>query len=453
MMDRTAVTVKVSIPELVRKALKEFWSDVGDLQAAFLCRILTQVVDMELNEFIGAAWHERNAPARKTTRAGYRKRRFTVFNRDVTLRIPRARVAGFRSRFLGFRQRRHADFDQAVLSLYIAGASMRETTAALHEMFGTSVSPTTVSHIVRTLDAEREAFQSRRLDDDYRYLVLDAMHLHCLPLPASQLKGVQPGTAAASVAVLLVRGIRPDGTRETIDYRLATGEAEDAWEPFLADLFQRGLEGKNTRLFVHDGADGLANAIHAVYGPVDHQRCICHKLGNVWAATEHKDKHKSIRREAAAVYDVDTAEEAWERLAAWSHKWAPLEPRAVASFCTDFEDTLRFLDVPKAHRHWITTSNPAEREIRELRRRLRPMGVLQGVPSADRLVYVAVRKVSPERRDAIPYSLWTTQKHYGLKRRRSRKARPYRPDIHALHKELYCALRQLCLSQDRRKRP
>jgi putative transposase len=452
-MDKTAVAVNVSIPELVRKAVREFWSDVDDLLVAFLCKLLVQVVDMELDEFIGAAWHERNAPARKTTRAGYRKRRFTVFNRDVSLRIPRARTAGFRSRFLGFRKRRHADFDQVVLSLYIAGASMRETTAALHEMFGTSVSPTTVSHIVRTLDAEREGFQSRRLDDDYRYLVLDAMHLDCLPLPAPQLKGVQPGTAAASVAVLLVRGIRPDGTRETIDFRLATGEAEDAWEPFLADLFQRGLEGENTKLFVHDGADGLANAIHAVYGPVGHQRCICHKLGNVWDATEHKDKHKSIRKEAAAVYDVDTAEEAWERLAAWSHKWAELEPRAVASFCTDFEDTLSFLDVPKAHRHWVTTSNPAERAIRELRRRLRPMGVLQGLPSANRLVYIAVRKVNHERRNAIPYSLWTTQQHYRLKRRRHRKVRSHRPDIHALHKELYSALRQLCPSRDRRKRP
>ena len=147
------------------------------------------------------------------------------------------------------------------------------------------------------------------------------------------------------------------------------------------------------------------------------------------------------------------AEEAWERLAAWSHKWAVLEPRAVASFCTDFEDTLRFLDVPKAHRHWITTSNPAERESRELRRRLRPMGVFQGVPSADRLVYVAVRKVSHERRNAIPYSLRTTQEDYGLKRRPSRKVPPRRPDLGAIHKELCSALRQLSAPRHRRKRP
>jgi len=440
MMDRTSVAVRVSIPELVAETAEDFWPDVEALVFKFLCRLMLEVINAELNAFIGADWHERSA-TRKTTRAGYRNRRFTVLNRDVVLKIPRARVAGFRSAFLGFRKRRHADFDRNVLSLYMAGTSMRETTAALHEMFGTSVSPGTISHIVHRIDAEREAFQSRPLADDYLYLVLDAMHLHCLPLPAPQLKGVTTGKAAASVAVLLVRGIKADGTREVIDFRLATGEAEDAWEPFLADLFDRGLECKNTKLFVHDGADGLANAIHTVYGPVAHQRCICHKLGNLWKYVEEKEKHKGIRSEAAAVYDVDTAEEAWERLAAWSKRWHGREPQAVANFCADFQDTIRFLEVPREHRQWVTTSNPAERTIRELRRRLRPMGVLQGLPSANILVYIAVKKISPERRNAIPYSLWTSQEHYGLKHRKPSKSKRHRPDIAALHKELFSALR------------
>ena len=34
--------------------------------------------------------------------AGYRRRRFTVLGRDLMLRIPRARVSGFRSELLGF---------------------------------------------------------------------------------------------------------------------------------------------------------------------------------------------------------------------------------------------------------------------------------------------------------------------------------------------------------------
>ena len=48
------------------------------------------------------------------------------------------------------------------------------------------------------------------------------------------------------------------------------------------------------------------------------------------------------------------------------------------------------------------TTNPIERTIREVRRRTRPMGTLQAIESCCRLIYVAVRKLSNERRNAIP---------------------------------------------------
>jgi putative transposase len=316
---------------------------------------------------------------------------------------------------------------------------MRETTAVLHEMFGTSVSPGTVSTLVRRLDAERRAFQSRRLSDDYRFLVFDGMYVRCQVAPSPKLKGASGGRSVEKVAVLLVRGIKADGTRELIDFRVAEGEKEAAWESFLADLFARGLEGKATQAFVHDGSDGLAAAIASVYGPRPHQRCICHKLANVWDAVADKDAHGDLRKDAAAVYDVDTVAEAWDRLAAFEATWGRCEPAAVATLSSDFEATLTFLSVPRAHRRWITTTNPVERYIREVRRRTRPMGTFQSLDSCRRLVYVAVRKLSNERRNAIPYSLWPSQPWYGTRRRRTR--RRARPDLLALRKELRLALR------------
>jgi putative transposase len=325
------------------------------------------------------------------------------------------------------------------VELYVAGTSMRETTAVLYEMFGTTVSPTTVSTLVRELDAQREAFQSRRLADVYRYLVFDGMYVRCQVAPSRKLKGAKEGQSVAKVAVLFVRGIRADGTRELVDFRVAEEEKEVAWESFLADLFARGLEGEATRCFVHDGSDGLEEAIASVYGLRPHQRCICHKLGNVWEAVEDKEAHGELRKDAADVYDVATAEAAWERLAAFRAKWQAREPAAVATLCRDFDSTLTFLSVPRAHRRWISTTNPIERYIREVRRRTRPMGTFQSLESCRRLIYVAVRKLSNERRNAIPYSLWTSQPWYGTRRRPVRR-RP-KPDLIALRKELARALR------------
>jgi putative transposase len=346
-----------------------------------------------------------------------------VLGQEVAFRMPRVRQAGFRSAFLGFRKRRGEDVDRAIVQAYVAGASMRETTALLHQMWGTSVSPSTVSTLVKQLDSRCRAFQSRRLADEYLYLVLDAMYVRCQVSASGSLAGVRGGASVRKVAVLLVRGIRLDGSRELVDFRLAPGERESAWEGFLLSLQGRGLRGQKTALFIHDGSEGLENALDSVFGPGGRQRCICHKLGNLWDAVADKDAHRAIRQQAAAIYDVETAEQARQRLARFASRWRDREPQAVAALEADFQQTLLFLALPRDHRRWVTTTNPIERLIRQLRRRLRPMGTFQGFASCRRLIYVAIWKLSDERRNAIPYSLWTSQPWYGLGRRRNRRRR------------------------------
>jgi len=435
MDQKAALEITASIPDLVSRTEEDFWAGVFAESYGVVTRLIEAAVASELAEFIGAAWHERGAAGRRTTRAGYRPRRFTVLGQDVMLRLPRARIAGFRSRFLPFRERRHKAFDRWAVEAYVSGASMRETTAELWAMFGTSVSPTTVSTLLKTLDEEREAFQSRRLADDYEFLVLDGMYVRSLPAPAPCLRGVASGTAARKLVVLLVRGIKADGTRDLIDFRLAAGEREQAWENFLRDLFDRGLEGESVRCFVHDGSDGLEAALDSVYGAVRTQRCIAHKLGNVWDAVENKDKHARIRKDASAIYDAETPEEAHKRLGRFGRKWTRREPEAVATLRRDFDATLTYLTVPVAYRRWIRTSNPLERLIRELRRRTRPMGTFQGIDSCRRLLYVAIKKISDERRSPVPYALWTSPPHPGGKRRRRPRTEP--PALHSLWKEAF----------------
>lgn len=430
--------VKVSIPQLAAQKQEDFWRSVKESTFGLLARVVEATVDQEVEEFVGARWHERKAPGRVTTRAGRRPRRFTVFGHDVMLRLPRARIAGFRSRFLEYRKRRHTDFDYGVMELYVAGASTRETTAALYEMFGTTVSPTTVSNLVKAMDVQRRFFQTRPLKDEYAYLLFDAMYVHCLVAPAPMLRRAERGQGMQELAILLVRGIKADGTRELVDFRVARGESEDAWEQFLQSLFARGLEGQATKLFVHDGSEGLDNAIDSVYGAVRQQRCVCHKLTNVWDDVVDKDAHRALRRAASEIYEAADLPEARRLKEAFCQTWHEREPRAVATLCRDFEATLAFYAVPQEHRSWVLTTNPLERYIRELRRRLRPMGTFQGLASCQRLVYLAIRKLSNERRNAIPYSVWATQPWYGSRRRR--RAPRGRPDTEALRKELYRAL-------------
>jgi putative transposase len=422
------IGIPASISDWLGGGPERFWNAANDCMSDWLVKAIGAALEHEIERFVGAGWHERSPQARRTYRCGYRPRRFMVLGREVAFRMPRVRMAGFRSEFLGFRKRRSDETDRAVLNTYVAGSSMRETTAQLHQMWGTSVCPSTVSELVKQLDARRREFQTRPLSDDYLYLVLDAMYVHCQIAPSHRLRGARKGESVRKVAVLLARGIRLNGSRELVDFRLAPAERESAWNAFLLSLYRRGLRGQKTALFIHDGSDGLENALDSVFGPGGRQRCVCHKLGNLWDAVADKEAHKLIRQEAAKIYDVETAEEARQRLAGFASAWRDREPRAVASLESDFEKTLLFLAVPREHRHWVTTTNPLERYIRELRRRTRPMETFQSLSSCRRLIYVAIWKLSDERRNAIPYSLWRSQPWYGRGRRKRRSRRRVRPD-------------------------
>ena len=84
-------------------------------------------------------------------------------------------------------------------------------------------------------------------------------------------------------------GIRPDGTKEIIDFRLAPGESQGAWEAFLSDLYNRGLKGENTELIGTDGGRGLLAALPLVYSHIPLQRCWAHKIRNVLDKVKKKD--------------------------------------------------------------------------------------------------------------------------------------------------------------------
>ena len=376
-------------------------------------RHLTCCVEYELTEQLGAERHERTATRRGFRNGSYRREVLTSFGL-LAVRRPKVREGGFSSAVLSQYKRRLEDFDAAVVSLYVAGCSDRETTAALYEVLGAAVSHTVVARLVRELHSDAEAFHRRSLEDDYLYLLLDGMSIKQMIAPACWLKGAREGESVLEKTILLVMGVRASGERELIDYCLADSESEANWEAFLADLFERGLQGRGVSLFVHDGLGTITQALNTVYGERAigrQQRCVFHKLNNLWQHTERKDLHEAILPEAAEIWKAPTREQARKRIDEFAPAWRRKEPRAVKDFLEQIDDTLRFYDCPVEHRSWVMCSNPLERYIRELRRRTRTMGVFQSRRSVDTLIYVAVHKLSDTRRDAIPFSLWASQRH------------------------------------------
>jgi transposase-like protein len=81
--------------------------------------------------------------------------------------------------------------------------------------------------------------------------------------------------------MLCAFGIRTDGTKELLSFRLVDVEETTTWRAFLVDLKSRGLQGKALKLITVDGHPALLKALREIYPLRRIQRCIAHKLRNV----------------------------------------------------------------------------------------------------------------------------------------------------------------------------
>jgi len=181
-----------------------------------------------------------------------------------------------------------------------------------------------------------------------------------------------------------------DGHRELIDFRVASSEKGIYWQAFLEDLYRRGLEGHNLRLVVTDGAGGLIEAVRTVYGFAPLQVCWIHRQRNLVLHLQNRAHRKDICADVKEIFHADSRQEAVELLKRFKDNWSPLEPRAVKIFLKDVDLSLTFYDQPKSKWSQLASNNIIEREMRELRRRVRLVDSFRDELSCERIIFTQV---------------------------------------------------------------
>lgn len=141
---------------------------------------------------------------------------------------------------------------------------------ALAEFFGTEagLSAAAVGRLTRSFTAEQAAFMARDLSEaDYVYLWVDGVHFT-----------VRLGQDDR-LCVLVVAGVRIDGTKELVAVADGYRESTESWADLLRDLRRRGMRAPV--LAVGDGALGFWAAVRDVFPETRHQRDWVHKAANV----------------------------------------------------------------------------------------------------------------------------------------------------------------------------
>lgn len=353
------------------------WGEINARGREQLRTLLEASMQTELGRRLGYEPYKRDPLLHTNYRNGsYRRDIETQFGVIRDLEVPRARVGGSQYQVLERYSRRAPWVNQLVREMFLSGVSTRRVGQIVEGLLDARVSATTVSRICSTLDAQVRAWHSRPLDDTYEYLILDGVHL--------RMKGAD---GVKKRVALCVYGITALGQRELLDYRFAPCEAEREWLVLLQDLWQRGLKGSRLLLATTDGGQGLINALQFVYPRVPLQRCWAHKLRNVSNTLTKTLREAGCMKEAGAIYQAPTRQEAIRRARAWRERWRSRAPKAVACLEKDLEALLTCYRVPIAHRKKVRTTNVIERQFREVRRRTNPMTCFAHDASADRILY------------------------------------------------------------------
>ena len=353
---------------------------------------LNALLDAEADRLCNAKRYERTG-ARRDLRAGTYQRKLHTRAGKVSLRVPKLRRQTFETAIIERYRRRESSVEEALIEMYLAGVSVRRVEDITEALWGTRVSPGTVSRLNQKIYGQLEAWRNRPITGTHPYVYLDGLVL----------KRSWAGEVR-NVSLLVAIGVSAEGFREILGICEGAKEDRKGWSGFLGRLKQRGLAG--VELIVSDACLGLVESAAEHFPEARWQRCVVHWYRNVFSQVP-REKMREVAAMLKAIHAQEdrAAAEAKARdvvaklRAAKLRKAAELVEQGVA-------ETLSYYAFPEPHWRRIRTNNPLERIIREIRRRTRVVGAFPDGESALNLAAARLRHIAGTH--------WSTRRYLDL---------------------------------------
>jgi putative transposase len=230
---------------------------------------LNALLEAEAERLCNAARYERTG-ARRGTRAGTYSRQLHTRAGEVTLKVPKLRRQTFETAIIERYRRRESSVEEARIEMYLAGVSVRRVEDITAALWGTRVSPGTVSNLNKKIYQQLDAWRNRPIIGEHPYVYLDGVVL----------KRSWAGEVR-NVSLLVAIGVSAEGHREILGICEGAKEDKAGWSAFLAHLERRGLKG--VRLVISDACLGLVESVAEFYPDAQWQRCVVHFYRNVFS--------------------------------------------------------------------------------------------------------------------------------------------------------------------------
>jgi putative transposase len=353
---------------------------LGELVRGSVEDTLNTLLEAEADQMCNAARYERTE-GRRDTRAGTYERKLQTKAGEVNLKVPKLRQQTFETAIIERYRRREASVEEALIEMYLAGVSVRRVEDITEALWGTKVSPSTISELNKKVYTHIEAWRNRPIEGEYPYVYLDGIVL----------KRSWAGEVR-NVSVLVAIGVGEDGYRKVLG--VAEGHKEDkaGWSAFLKHLKDRGLSG--VRLIISDACMGLVESAAEFYPEAQWQRCTVHFYRNIFTVVPSKHMRAAADM-LKAIHACEDREAAQDKAEAVIEKLTAMRLKEAAQRIQDgIAETLTYYSFPASHWRRIRTNNPLERIMREIRRRTRVVGAFPDGKSALMLAAARLRHIA-----------------------------------------------------------
>jgi transposase-like protein len=354
---------------------------VQDLFKEMVGTVLENGLEGELDDELGYSKYDYQNKQTDNSRNGHSEKTLRTSLGDLEISIPRDRKGEFDPQLVKKNQTSlSGDIEEKILSMYAKGMSTSDIESHIRDIYGLSVSDTTISRVTDKILPVVKEWQMRPLESVYAVVFLDAIHFH-----------VRSEGQIIKKAVYIAIGVQMDGIRDALGMWVGENESAKFWLGILNGLKNRGVD--DILIACVDGLTGFTNAIEAVYPKTEIQQCIIHQIRNTTKFVSYKDI-KALMANLKKVYAAVDEPTALFELDTFEEKWGRRYPKIAQSWRSNWPNLSTYFKYPQEVRTLIYTTNSIENFNRQLRKVTKAKSVFPTDESLLKMLYLAMTDIT-----------------------------------------------------------
>ncbi len=353
--------------------------DVSNFLTKLHARVLEQMLEGELDAHLGYKKHSPEGNNSGNSRNGKYPKKIQTHYGESVIDVPRDRCGDFEPVVVPKHQSRGLSIEKLVISLYAKGMSVSDIEEEMREIYGITLSTSSISIITNKVTQAAIEWQNRPLESVYLIVWMDGIVFK-----------VRDQGKVVNKTVYLCVGLNREGLKEVLGMWIGNNESAAYWTGVLTDLRARGVE--DILITVTDNLSGFTESIRAVFPNAANQICVVHQIRNSCKYVVWKEK-KSFSSDLKKIYKAPTKELAALELDAFEEKWGKKYPHAVRSWRINWDELTTFFDFPVEIRSIIYTTNLIENLNGKIRKYTRNRLSFPHDDALKKALYLAISEI------------------------------------------------------------